>query len=267
MSSFQFTGGENPDTALADLASGESIFLSTTLRDRWKVKPGDTVRLRTGRGDRDFRIAAVVAMFWQGGQSLVTSRRALEKYFGDTRVSMFILKKSPDVSSAEVQQRLKEGIGKSRHLEIEAGNEFRQSFSVQIQQFFALFDAMVWIAVIVGALGVINTMTMNILERGREIGTLRSIGMSRRQLALMVLAEAGAMGVLGSIFGIAVALPTSRVMVTGMSEGSGFPVSYVFPGAAFIAGVIIALIVSQLAALYPTWRAGRINIIEAIRSE
>jgi putative ABC transport system permease protein len=267
VSSFQFTGGEDPDTAFADLASGDSILLSTTLRDRWKVQPGDLVRLRTARGNHDFRIAAIVAMFWQGGQSLIISRRALEKYFGDTRVSVFILKMSPGASSADVQQRLQDGIAKSRHLDIQAGNEFRQSFSSQIQQFFALFDAMVWIAVIVGALGVINTMTMNILERVREIGTLRSIGMSRWQLARMVLAEAGAMGVLGSIFGIAVALPVSRVMVTGMSQGSGFPVSYVFPGVAFLAGVLIAMVVSQLAALYPTWRAGRINIMDAIRSE
>ncbi|MCL4393344.1 MAG: FtsX-like permease family protein, partial [Chloroflexi bacterium] len=164
-------------------------------------------------------------------------------------------------------QLLENGIAKSRHLTIQAGDEYRQSFAAQIQQFFALFDAMVWIAVLVGALGVINTMTMNVLERVHEIGTLRSIGLSRGQLARMVLAEAGAMGVLGSVFGIAVALPVSRVMVSGMSQGSGFPVTFVFPGAAFVAGVIIALVISQLAALYPTWRAGRINIVEAIRGE
>jgi putative ABC transport system permease protein len=264
---FQFTGGEDRNTALAGLAGGEAVFLSSTLRDRWKVADGDTVRLRTARGDHDFRIEATVAMFWQGGQSLMISRRALDKYFGDTRVSFFMLKKAPGASSAQVQQGLKDGIAKSRHLDITSGEEYRQSFATQIQQFFTLFDAMVWIAVLVGALGVINTMTMNILERVREIGTLRSIGMSRLQLTRMVLAEAGAMGVLGSLFGIAVALPVSHVMVTGMSEGTGFPVYYVFPGAAFIAGVIIALVVSQVAALYPTWRAGRLNIIEAIHSE
>jgi len=130
-----------------------------------------------------------------------------------------------------------------------------------------LFDAMVWIAVIVGTLGVINTMTMNILERVREIGTMRSIGLSRRQLAQLVLAEAGAMGALGAVFGVAVALPVSTVMVTGMAQGSGFQLSYVFPREALVTGAFIALIVSQAAALYPAWRAGRINVIEAIRSE
>jgi ABC-type antimicrobial peptide transport system permease subunit len=72
--------------------------------------------------------------------------------------------------------------------------------------------------------------------------------MNRARLAHMVLSEALAMGALGAVFGIAVSLPTSRVMVQGMSQGSGFPVNYVFPVVAFIVGVTVALGVSQIAA-------------------
>lgn len=267
VSSFQFNDGEDPDTAMNELARGESVFISTVLRDRWKLKNGDSLRLRTGHGERDFRVVGVVSMFYQGGQSFIISRRDLEKYWGDTRVSIFIAKVKPELDSADVQSRLKNGIGKTKNLEITAGDEFRKNFSTQIQQFFMLFDAMVWISVIVGALGVINTMTMNILERVREIGTMRSIGMNRAQLAQMVMSEAMAMGALGSLFGIAVALPISTVMVQGMSQGSGFPMRYVFPAMAFIIGVIVALVISQLAALYPTWRASKISVTEAIRAE
>jgi ABC-type antimicrobial peptide transport system permease subunit len=64
-----------------------------------------------------------------------------------------------------------------------------------------------------------------------------------------------------------VAVPVSFVMLEGMKQGSGFQMEYIFPSAAFATGIIIALVISQLAALYPTWRAGRINIIEAIREE
>ncbi len=263
----QFVGGEDAEQALAELDGGDAVFVSTTLRDRWKVKRGDTVRIQTARGMHDFEVAGIVATFWSGGQSLYISRRAISKYFGDNRVSLFVVRKSPDVSSQELAARLKEAIGKTKRLEIQAGDEFRSTISGQMGQFMLLFDAMVWIAVIVGALGVINTMTMNVLERVREIGTLRSIGMGRGQLARMILAEAGAMGAIGSLFGIAVALPASVVMVEGMRQGSGFQVHYVFPAASFWFGVTTALVVSQLASLYPTWRAGRINIIQAIKEE
>lgn len=267
VTSFQFSNGETEELALGDLARGDAIFVSTTLSDRWNVKRGDTVRLRTAHGDRDFRVAAIVLTFYQGGQSIVLARADLQKYFGDTRVSLFIAKIKPNYSADQVQTRLRNGIAKTKRLSVTAGDDFRRNYSTQITQFFTLFDGMVWISVIVGALGVINTMTMNVLERVREIGTLRSIGMDRRQLGQMILSEAGTMGALGAVFGVLIAYPVSTVTVTGMREASGFPVTYVFPALSFFIGVIIALILSQAAALYPTWRAARVNVIEAIKEE
>lgn len=267
VSGLQFSGGENADAAFAELARNDSVLVSTLLRDRYKLTDGDSIRLHTGHGEHDFRVAGIVATFYQGGQSFIISRSAIEKYWGDSRISIFVAKKKAEADSEEVRLRLKNGIGKTKNLDITTGDQYRKSFSTQIAQVFGLFDAMVWISILVGALGVINTMTMNILERVREIGTLRSIGMNRVQLAQMVLAESGAMGALGAVFGIAIALPTSTVMVQGMSIGSGFPVHYVFPALAFVSGTLVALVVSQLAALYPTWRASKISVIEAIRAE
>ncbi len=267
VTSFQFSDGVTEEIALGDLQRGDAVMVSTTLSERWQVKRGDMVRLRTGRGDRDFRIAAIMMTFYQGGNSVMISRTDLQKYFGDTRVTFFLVKKKPGVSTEELVARLKNGVGKTKNLEIIAGDDFRQGIATQIQQFFTPFDGMVWISVIVGVLGVINTMTMNVLERIREIGTLRSIGLERQQLGSMILSEAGAMGVLGALFGVLVAYPVSTVTVTGMSEGSGFPVTYVFPALSFATGVFVALFFSQLAALYPTWRAARVNVIEAIKEE
>jgi putative ABC transport system permease protein len=267
VNSFQFVGGENVELAMVELAGGDAVFISSTLRDKWKVKDGDSVRLRTPRGERDFKIAATIVSFWMGGQTLTLSRRDIGKYYGDTRVNMFLVKKQPDVPSAQARADLDETVGRSKRVDVMAADEFRSTLVASMQQTMSLFDAMIWIAVIISALGVINTMTMNVLERVREIGTLRSIGTTRGQLARMILSESGAMGLLGSIFGVAVAVPVSFVMVEGMKQGSGFQMEYIFPLTAFITGVIVALVISQLAALYPTWRAGRINIIEAIREE
>ena len=267
VNAFQFVGGEDQTTAMNQLVGGDVVFLSTTLRDKWGVKDGDTVRIRTARGERDFQIAAMIASFWSGGQSMTLSRRDISRYLGDESVSMFLVKKKADATSAEVEDGLKESIARTKSMNVTAAEEFRVTIVAQMQQIMGLFDAIVWIAVIISALGVVNTMTMNILERVREIGTLRSIGTTRGQLARMILSESGTMGMLGSIFGVLVAVPVSFVMVQGMKQGSGFQMDYVFPASAFVSSVLIALVVSQLAALYPTWRAGRINIIEAVKEE
>jgi putative ABC transport system permease protein len=71
-----------------------------------------------------------------------------------------------------------------------------------ITQTTSLFDVMSIITMMVAALGVINTLTMNVVERTREIAMLRSLGMTRLQIAKMILAEAGTMGIVGGVLGI-----------------------------------------------------------------
>jgi putative ABC transport system permease protein len=131
----------------------------------------------------------------------------------------------------------------------------------------AIFNVVVYIAFLVAGLGVINTMTMNILERVREIGVLRAVGMTRGQVGRMVLAEAGAMGFIGGAFGLAIGWLIAEDMVAEMSRGSSWQFDFIFPGVAFIGAAITAVVISQLAALYPAQRAGGMHVVEAIQHE
>jgi putative ABC transport system permease protein len=126
---------------------------------------------------------------------------------------------------------------------------------------------MVVIAILVGALGVVNTLTMSILERTREIGMLRSVGMTRWQIVWMILAEAAAMGAIAALMGVGAGLALLAAMIKGMEVNSGWNLSYVFPTMPLIVSIVITLVISQLTALYPTWRAVKPVIVEAIQSE
>jgi putative ABC transport system permease protein len=108
---------------------------------------------------------------------------------------------------------------------------------------------------------------MSVLERGREIGMLRGVGMTRAQVTWLILAEAAAMGVIAALMGAGAGLALTAVMVKGMSVNTGWSLSYVFPTAPLVASLVVALLVSQLAALYPAWRAVRTAIVQAIQSE
>ena len=91
---------------------------------------------------------------------------------------------------------------------------------------FALFDALAIVAVIVAVLGIVNTLTMGVVERIREIGVLRAIGMSRRQAMRMVIVEAVVLGLVGIVLGSAAGLGVGAVMLAlsgGLSPAVGFP--------------------------------------------
>jgi putative ABC transport system permease protein len=267
VASLRFTQDEGDAQAMLErFVLGDAVLISGTVGELLKVRRGDTVRLRTSRGERDFEVAGVIQDFFQGGRAMYGSWTDMERYFGEDKATLFMARVEPGAEVSQVKQWLEEGLAKSRHLEVESGEEARAEMERATSQVFAMFGAVVWIAIIVAGLGVTNTVTMSVLERVREIGMLRSLGMFVGQVGRMVLAESLAMGVIGGIFGLLVGLPLSWMMVVGMSQGTGWQMDYVFPGDSLLSGAVIALVVSQVAALYPVWRAGRMGILEAIRS-
>ncbi len=116
----------------------------------------------------------------------------------------------------------------------------------------------------VAALGVINTLTMNVVER-RELGML--LFATRRQVARMILAEAGMMGLVGGVMGILFGVLMARTVLSSMNRMAGFKLAFTLPLSGVVVSLFIALVISQLAALWPARRASRIRIIEAIQFE
>jgi putative ABC transport system permease protein len=108
---------------------------------------------------------------------------------------------------------------------------------------------------------------MNVMERTQEIGMLRGVGMTRGQVSKMILAESGMMGVIGGAFGIAFGIFLSRMFLVSVSTMQGYSLTYILPVAGIFIGLLISLVISQLAAIWPARRASSINIIEAIQYE
>ncbi len=250
-----------------DFAQGDAVLIAGLIQQLYGLERGDTIRVRTARGEHDFRVAGIVTDIMQGGRSILGSWGDMRKYFGQDSASFYIARLAPGADAKTVEQTLKDDVAKSRHLTIQSGEEWRAEMRRMSLQFFMLFDAIVYVAVIVGALGVINTMTMSVLERTREIGMLRGVGMTQTQITWMILAEAAAMGVIAALFGVAAGLGLSFIMVAGMQQGAGWSLSWVFPTGPIYTSIIIALLVSQVAAIYPTWRAVRTVIVETIKAE
>ena len=253
--------------ALAQLAAGDALLVSATLADRYHLATGDTFSLETRRGEHLFRVAGVVTDFASQGYVVNGSRFDLQRYFSDETVNQFIVDLKPGADAQAEATRIKDHYGKGHAIVVETATAFRQKVLALTSQAFALFDVLGLIGVIIAALGVVNTLMMNVSERQREIGGLRSLGMTRGQVARMVLAESGAMGAVGGAFGMVFGYVLSRVLLLGAQRLGGFVVHYYFPPVALLISLVIALIVSQLAALYPARRAANLRIIEAIQHE
>ena len=268
VTSFVFAPNQgDPDALLDRLAAGGSVFVSSALSELHGLEQGETVRLETRRGEMDFEIAAIVVDYYNQGNVIEGSRRDMRRYFRLQDVSTFLLRVEPGYAPEQVQEQIDRLYGERHHLTVESNQAIKSRALNLTAQAFSLFDVLGLISMIVAALGVVNTLSMNVLERTQEIGMLRGIGMTRRQVRKMILAESGMMGLMGGVFGLAFGLFLSRVFLLATQVMQGYQLTYVLPTEGILVGMLIALVVSQLAAVWPARRAARITVIEAIQCE
>jgi len=166
-----------------------------------------------------------------------------------------------------VQDRIDAQLGERYHLSLESSQSIRESIDTLLEQAYSVFDVLAVISMFVAFMAIMNTLTMNVLERTQEIGMLRSIGMVRKQVVLMVLAEAGVIGVMGGTIGLFFGIILGRIFLLSMTAMSGYKIQFVLPVSQALLGLLLAIIVAHLAALLPARRASRTRILDAIHQE
>ncbi len=126
-------------------------------------------------------------------------------------------------------------------------------------------DQISLLAVIVGAIGMLNTMLMSVLERTREIGVLRSLGWRRRRVLGMILKESLLLGTVGGVCGIPIGLGLGGLI--GMAGVWGGAIGPLYTPRLFVQAVVVAMIAGVAGGLYPAWRAANLQPVEALRYE
>jgi putative ABC transport system permease protein len=268
VTNFVFSGEQvDPKQALERLQAGRAVFVSTVLAEKYNLTPGGVISLKTRRGYKDFLIAGVVVDFYNQGLVVQGSWDDMRRYFNIKDANTLLVKVDADSNATSVQDQIDAQLGERYHLTLISNEMIRDQVLTLMDQAFSMFDVMALISIVVGSLGVINTLTMSVLERTREIGMLRAIGTTRGQIVRMVLAEALLMGVIGGILGLATGVVLARILFIGMTTMSGYRLTFILPPEGILISVVIALIVSQVAAIGPARRAAKVRILEAVHYE
>jgi len=268
VTSFVFSKSEtDPRQALSRLAAGDSILISSVISEKYGLKPGDTVKLVTRSGPRDFSVAGIVVDFYNQGMVLDMNWTDMNRYFHQKVANTYLVKVEPGLLPELVEKRIDALYGERDHLIIESNQAILSRISTLMAQAFSLFDILALIAILVGFFGITNTMTMNVIERTQEIGMLRGVGMTRSQVLRMILAEAGIMGIIGGLIGVVFGIILSHIFLQAMTAMSGYTISYTLPNERIWFALMIVILVANLAAIIPAARAARIHILEAIQYE
>ncbi|MFI5313680.1 MAG: ABC transporter permease, partial [Candidatus Dormibacteria bacterium] len=150
-------------------------------------------------------------------------------------------------------------------LTIQTKQQFVDANSASIDQAQSLIDVLLVLSIVIAALGVVNTLALSVLERARELGLLRALGLTRRQTRSMVRWEAVIIALLGALLGLVIGAGMGAAVVRALADQGLSKLSV--PASQLLAYVVAAFVIGVLAAVLPARRAARLNILDAIASE
>lgn len=245
-----------------------TIMISQNMSQKMRLRTGDQLELATPTGPHTFRIVGVLVDYASPEGVVYMSRDRYKSLWNDRLVTGFGLMVAPGFEVESVRKEIDRRFGASRHLMTVSNAELRQSILADIDSGFAYTKAIEAAALLVGLLGLLNTFLISVLERTRELGMLRAVGMSRGQLRGMIIQEALVQGGFGALVAVGLGSWIGYMWVTTtLSHVLGWVVTFHFPWTAVVSTVFIGIAVTLVAGLYPARRAAHIEIREALEAE
>jgi putative ABC transport system permease protein len=258
----------NADTMYRDAAAGRGIIISDNYARLHDVRTGSLVELPAPAGPLRLPVLGVI-MDWSDQQgSIFLNRSVYQRYWEDDTVNLFRVYLSPGASQAAVMARLNNAIGRGRRLFVMTNAEVRKYILDLTNQWLGLTYVQILVAVLVAVLGIVNTLTVSIIDRRRELGVLQAVGGLRRQVRHTIWMEAGTIGLIGVALGLVLgAVNLYYVLEMTSRDFSGMRLEYVYPISIAAAIVPTILVAAFIAALWPAEVAVRGSLVEALEYE
>ena len=226
---------------------------------------GDKVDITRGTTKVPFTVTSVFTKSTLVGTDYLVTLDGLAS-LGSPRTDNFaFIGIDPGASRSHVGTALEATIADLPIVTVKDQAEFADEQRAQINQLLYLIYALLGLAVIIAILGIINTLALSVIERTREIGLLRAVGLSRRQLKRMLRLESIVIALLGATLGIGLGVAFGIALQRSLSDDGIDVLSIPWPQLALFVG--IAGLVGILAAWWPGWRASRLDILRAVTTE
>ncbi|HSQ28076.1 MAG TPA: FtsX-like permease family protein [Anaerolineales bacterium] len=242
-----------------NLSSNHQMIIGRMMADSLNKKVGDTIELSGIR----YRIVGIYESkaAWEEMGGVITLRDAQTLTGRPRKVTMLAIKVNDSRQAEQLVQRINQEFPEI-HAAL-AGDFVDQMPDMQSAD--GMMAGMSLLAIIVGGVGVLNTMLMAVFERTREIGVLRALGWRRRAILGMILNEALTLGFLGGIAGIGLAFLLTILLQKAPMYGAALIPAWDLD--IFIRAILVALSLGLVGGLYPAYRATRLQPIEALRYE
>ncbi len=250
----------NIDATIDLAAIGDGLVVAEGVAEARGWEVGDMVAVDYGPE----RVSTEVVGTYDGsvlGNYLISADTFTGRV-GDGPISLTLARLADGVELEPGRAAAEQALAGFPNIDVETKSETVAAAQAEVDQLVALFSGLLGLALIIALLGIANTLALSIVERTREIGLLRAVGFSRRQIRSMIRLEAVMTAVFGAIMGVAIGTAIGFGVVSSLADqGLG---SFGFPGTQLVVWVVAAAVAGVVAAIGPARKAARLNMLDAI---
>lgn len=263
---FQLLAGEGGRDFWDRFEGQDAVLVTESYAWHHRVAPGDSLGLRTAAGARAFTIIGVYRDYGSDLGRVAMSRATYDRHWpGDAWVNGIGLYVSPDFVPAAIEPLLAR---LDREVTLAASREIREASLAVFDRTFTITEVLRVLAAVIAVIGIFSALLAIQLERTRELGMLKAIGLSAGQLRGMVLGETAVVGAVAGLCAVPVGGLLALMLIQVINRRSfGWSMEFMPEPGVLAGGVLMALTAALLAGLYPAARIARLQPARALRME
>lgn len=260
-----FDVAEGDRAGIWEAMQAGKIVVGSVLAQRMDLHAGGQLELNTVQGRQKFDIVAVVNDYFGGGLTAYMPRHLAEKHFdirGSDGFAIFV-----PAENREVVEKKLEEVCRANGVMLLSQKEIKSTIDGMVNTLNGCLWVLLVLGFVVSAFGVVNTLTMNVLEQTRELGMLRIVAMTRAQVRKTILMQALIIGMIGIAPGVLAGVAVALLINFAMAPTLGHAVAFHFHPVFLVLVWLGALAIVLIAAMIPAERAARIDVVDALHYE
>ena len=262
-----FLSGRRTSEVLAQLRDSNAVLVSEPFANKHHLRAGDSVTLSLRENRAAFRVVDVYYDYSSERGSILMDRTMMLRYLPDPAASNLAIYVAPSARVADVRAEI-ENAAAGHHVLMFTNRDLRSEALRIFDRTFAITYALEAIAVLIAVVGVAGALLALVIDRRRELGLLRFLGAASGQIRKLIVIEAGLIGLLANLAGVALGFALSIILVYVINKQSfGWTIRFHWPVAVLLGALTMVYAATVLAGLYPARVAVGLNPVEAVHEE
>lgn len=264
---FQFKEGD-PDAIWSAFEVEDMVVVSEPFSYRFDISVGDTLQLQTDQGGKTFTVRGVFYDYGSDLGMVMMGRSTFQKYYEDQRVAGLALYAMPGQEVEALVRRIQERVVDEQEVIVRSNKALREASLDIFDRTFTVTVVLRLLAILVAFVGVLSALMALQLERARELAILRANGLTPRQVWQYVTLQTGLMGFFSGLLSIPLGLTLAYVLIFVINKRSfGWTLQMEISHEILGQALLVALLASILAGIYPSWKMAKTNPAMALRDE